>query len=278
MLKQNQPFQKAIASVNQSQIREGPVPETPLYLDRSTWQILLALQGPSLGLWRAAEIAILREQIYQYPIVDLGCGDGLVTSLVLQNVDIGLDPDEKQLTQARSRDIYNYLIPLPVENASIPPESIGTVISNSVLEHILDLDIVLEAVVRMLKPEGKLIFTVPTASFSEWLALPIASYAHWRNQQLCHLNLWSVEEWTQTLARVGLEIEIVRFYLERELVSIWDTLELLQQIQIGQRRLFGTLWRQLPTSLLDRLATQASHLDLSSSSGGGGQLIVAKKR
>ena len=31
--------------------------------------------GPSLGLWRAAEIAALREQTYEPPVLDLGCGD-----------------------------------------------------------------------------------------------------------------------------------------------------------------------------------------------------------
>src|SRR5438270_13653786 len=36
----------------------------PLHLDAPTFHTLLKLQGPSLGLWRAAEIAVLREQVY----------------------------------------------------------------------------------------------------------------------------------------------------------------------------------------------------------------------
>jgi hypothetical protein len=35
--------------------------QRPLYLDAPTFRVLLEQQGPSLGLWRAAEIAALRE-------------------------------------------------------------------------------------------------------------------------------------------------------------------------------------------------------------------------
>lgn len=249
-----------------------------LHLDAPTFRVLLEQQGPSLGLWRAAEVAVLREQTYERPILDLGCGDGLVTSMVLPQVEIGLDPDQKPLAQAQGQGIYEQLVALPVEKSQLPDESIGTVVSNSVLEHIPQLDTVLEAVARMLRSGGKLIFTAPTEAFSEWLALPISPYASWRNQQLCHLNLWSVERWTQQLERVGLEVETVRPYLRRELVSTWDGLELLQQIWIAKRRVFGVVWRRIPPSMMDSLAQWASRLDLSASSPGGGRLIVARKR
>jgi SAM-dependent methyltransferase len=249
-----------------------------LHLDLPTFRTLLEQQGPSLGLWRAAEIAVLREQTYDRPIVDLGCGDGLVTSMVLPGVEIGVDPEQKPLIQAQERGIYDRLLALPIEQSQIPDESIGTVVSNSVLEHIPQLDSVLEAVARMLKPGGTLIFTTPTEAFGEWLALPLKRYATWRNHQLSHLNLWSLGQWTQQLERVGLEIEVVRPYLRRELVSTWDGLELLQQIWIAQRRVFGVVWRSIPPSMMERMAQWASTLDLSASAPGGGRLIVARKR
>lgn len=256
----------------------APSPPRSLHLDTPTFRLLLEQQGPSLGLWRAAEVAVLREQTYERPILDLGCGDGLVTSMVLPRVEIGVDPEAKPLAQAQERSIYDHLIALPVEKSQIPHESISTVFSNSVLEHIPQLDTVLETVAQVLKPGGKLIFTAPTEAFSEWLALPIASYATWRNQQLCHLNLWPVEQWAQHLERVGLEIEEVRPYLRRELVSTWDGLELVQQISIAKRRVFGVFWRRIPASVMDNMAQWAASLDLAASAPGGGRLIVARKR
>ena len=248
-----------------------------MHLDTPTFRKLLEQQGPSLGLWRAAEIAVLREQVYEPPILDLGCGDGLVTSMVLPRVEFGLDPDQKALAKSAERGLYDQVVALPAEKSQLPDESIGTVLSNSVLEHLPELDAVLEAVARMLRPGGKLIFTAPTEAFSEWLAVPLAPYATWRNDQLCHLNLWSVEHWTYQLERVGLKVEVVRPYMRRELVSTWDALELLQQIWIAEQRVVGVIWRSIPPSLMDALAEWAAQLDLSAPAPGGGRLIVARK-
>ena len=248
-----------------------------LHLDAATFRVLLELQGPSLGLWRAAEIATLREQVYEPPVLDLGCGDGLVTSMVLPRVEVGLDPDEKALAQAARRGIYERLEAVPAEETRLADESIGTVVSNSVLEHLPRIGAVLETVARVLRPGGRLIFTVPTDAFSRWLVLPLGHYATWRNCQLGHINLWSTEGWIARLRQVGLEVEEVRPYLRHELVSTWDALELLQQIWIGRRRLMGIAWRRIPPSMFDRLARWASQLDLSALQVGGGRLVVARK-
>jgi SAM-dependent methyltransferase len=250
----------------------------PLHLDASTFRVLLEQQGPSLGLWRAAEIAVLREVTYERPILDLGCGDGLVTSLVVPYVEIGLDPDEKVLVQAARRGVYDSFEVVFAENMQLPDASIGTVLSNSVLEHLPRLDATLEVVARVLRPGGQLVFTAPTEAFSTQLLLPSKRYAVWRNSQLSHLNLWPLERWVHHLERVGLEVEVVRPYLRPHLVRVWDDLELLQQIWLGRRRLVGMIWRRIPPGGLDHLAKWASQLNLSSPAPGGGRLIVARKR
>lgn len=255
-----------------------PVVTQPLHLDAATFQLLLELQGPSLGLWRAAEIAALREQAYEHPVLDLGCGDGLVTSQVLSFVDIGVDPNEKALLQAQDRGIYARFESRTVEDARLDAHSISTVLSNSVLEHIANIDAVLATIVRILRPGGRLIFTTPTPDFSRWLALPFQGYAKWRNRQLCHLNLWTAECWALHLQAVGLEVEYVRPYLSRSLVMVWDALELLQQVWIGHHRLFSIFWRRIPPDMLSYLASRAARLNLASDVTGGGQLIVARKK
>lgn len=249
----------------------------PLHLEEKDFHTLLRLQGPSLGLWRAAEVAALREQEFPPPVLDLGCGDGLVTSLVLPRVDIGLDPNQEALGQASRRGIYTRLQPVPVEAADLPPGSIGSVLSNSVLEHVEDIDRVLEAAARLLCPGGRLVFTAPTEAFSAWLALPLTGYAAWRNRHYDHLNLWTLEHWSARLERAGLRIESVRPYLRRRLVAAWDLLELSQRVWVGRRRLVGVLWQRIPPATMKRLARRASRLDLSAKEPGGGRLIVAVK-
>ncbi len=249
----------------------------PLLLGADDFQYLFTVFGPSLGLWRAAEIAALREQIYRPPVLDVGCGDGIVTSRVLQRVAIGLDPDRAALEQAAQRGVYERLQPSLVERAAILPGSIGTVISNSALEHARQPNKALAAIRRALQPDGRLIVTTPTEAFSQWLALPSRRYAAWRNRRLMHLNLWTVEEWSRRLARAGLELEWVRPYLRRSLVTTWDLLELMQMIWIGRKRMVGVIWKRIPPGWMMRLSRSAAHLDLSATDPGGGRLIVARK-
>jgi len=249
----------------------------PLYLEEKDFHKLLTLQGPSLGLWRAAEVAALREQDYPAPVLDLGCGDGLVTSLVLPHVDLGLDPDPEAVRRARRSGVYDRLEALAVEAADLPAGSFGTVISNSVLEHVPEIDRALGAAARLLGPGGRLVFTAPTEAFSAWLALPHPGYAAWRNRHYAHLNLWPLERWRRRLEQAGLRVEQVRPYLRRRLVAAWDLLELAQRLRAGERRPAGLLWRRLPPGVVQRLARRAARLDLSAPEPGGGRLIVAVK-
>ncbi len=249
----------------------------PLELPARNMHTLLERLGPSLGLWRAAEVAALREQSYKPPILDVGCGDGIVTGLVLSAVDVGVDPDRKALAKAATQGIYRQLIPVAAEDARLPAACFNTVVSNSVLEHLPHLDIVLAAVARMLRPGGMFIFTVPTETFSSWLFLPMARYAAWRNRHLGHLNLWSLQCWADHLERVGLEITETRCYLRRQWVMVWDALEFAQMLRLGRKRLVSIVWNQLSSSWLNRLAKWVSTLDLGAEAEGGGRLIVARK-
>jgi SAM-dependent methyltransferase len=248
-----------------------------LHLNPYHFRILLENLGPSLGLWRAAEIAALREQEFIHPVLDLGCGDGMVTSMVLPRVEIGLDPDQKELAKAARLGIYQQFEALPVEDTRLPDECVATILSNSVLEHLPDIDAALRSAARLLRPGGRLILTTPNAAFSRWLLLPLGGYARWRNQKLQHLNIWPVETWAEHLRRAGLQVECYRPYLRHSLVTTWDALELAQLIWVGRRRLVGMLWRNLSPRALDQLSQRYASLDLSAEGQGGGQLIIARK-
>ncbi len=251
--------------------------QTSLHLPARPFRLLLARLGPSLGLWRAAEVAALRELDYPHPVLDLGCGDGLVASLVFKRVEIGVDPWMVALERAARTGLYERVHGAAMQTAQIPPGSLGSVISNSVLEHVPTIDAVLDAVARALRPRGLLAFTVPTPAFSRSLALPFARYASWRNRMYEHVNLWPVEEWRRRLHLAGLELEGMRPYLRRRLVIGWDLLELMQRIWIGRRRPFTIVWRRLPGRALDWLADRGASLDLSAPPPGGGCLLVARR-
>lgn len=248
----------------------------PLHLDAPTFTHLLSLQGPSLGLWRAAEVAALREQQFDRPILDLGCGDGLVISMVLAKVEVGVDPDAKALARHR-KPIYEQILPCRIEEAGFAEGAFATVVSNSVLEHVPQIETVLQAASRLLRPGGRLIFTTPTDAFSRWLALPIARYAAWRNQGYGHLNLWPASHWARLLQQAGLQVEVVRPILRHALVTAWDVLDVAQRPAVGGKPIVGRLWRRIPANGIGHLGQWGSRLDLSANQCGGGQLIVARK-
>jgi SAM-dependent methyltransferase len=255
----------------------------PLYLGAQAFRTLFELFGPTLGFWRAAEIAAFREaaalpDFIIPPVLDLGCGDGLVTSFVLPQVAIGLDPDQHALSRAAGLGVYEAFEPNAMESAGIAPGSLNTIISNSVLEHATHIDAALQAAAAALCPGGHLVFSTPTEAFSRWLALPVPGYAAARNRHFLHYNLWPVEDWARHLERAGFEIVYVRPYLRAGWVRAWDGLELIQQARIGRgERLFSRVWKRLPETWLDLLAQRAANVDLAAPEPGGGRLVVARK-
>jgi SAM-dependent methyltransferase len=266
-------------------------PRPALHLDAPTFRVLFEQLGPSLAVWRAAEIAALREASgqgrpdepdfspgFSPPILDLGCGDGLVTSLALKRVEIALDPDRNALTKAARLGVYERFQACLIEDAPLENGSLGTVLSNSVMEHIASIDAALAVIARLLRPGGRLVFTVPSEAFGRWLIVPSQAYACRRNRQLIHLNLWPTSEWARRLAGAGLQIVDARPYLRRRLVAYWDGMDNLERVWVARRRIVGVLWRRIPPAGLERLAARAARLDLSSGEPGGGRLIVAVKR
>ncbi|HET7563986.1 MAG TPA: class I SAM-dependent methyltransferase [Gemmatimonadaceae bacterium] len=249
-----------------------------VHLDAPTCRALLRELGPSLGLWRAAEVAVLREVTYEPPVLDLGCGDGAAVSRVLSRVAFGVDPDTRTLERAARRGIYEQLLPVRVEALPMRAASMSTVVSNSVLEHIPRVDAVFHAVHRMLRPRGRFVFTTPTEAFSDALTFPLGPYARWRNRQYGHVNLWPLRRWRAHLERAGLELEYTRTYLRPSLVRMWDALDLTQQLRMGRAGIVSAAWHRLPDAWLGRLAERVARWDLSAAHDGGGRLIVARKR
>src|SRR5687768_16131431 len=121
----------------------------------------------ALGLERVLECNLYRGRQLARPILDLGCGDGLFAQLVFgdRSIEQGLDPDERVAEIARARGTYSTVHVALGQKMPIESGSLATVISNSVLEHIPDLESVLRETARVLRANGELWATVPTDRF-----------------------------------------------------------------------------------------------------------------
>ena len=107
--------------------------------------------------------AILNQIPENVEVLDIGCGDGNVSSLYLKKACkvTGMDISEKALEYAAKRGIgtLNWDIneaPLPLKN-----NSFDVIVFSDALEHTIDPVCLLKEVYRVLKQDGKVILSVP---------------------------------------------------------------------------------------------------------------------
>jgi len=107
------------------------------------------------------------------PVLDVGCGDGHFASITFpQPLSAGMDPALGVLREAHRRRSHRLLAQAFGDALPYATDSFATVISNSVLEHIPDLQPVLLEIARVLQPGGQFVFCVPSEQFARLLFFP----------------------------------------------------------------------------------------------------------
>lgn len=180
---------------------------------------VIGLRSLSHSLWRSIELNVVGRmaKTFHRPILDLGCGDGLFAREAIGRVEFGLDVDESPSLREhlqRSGTYERVDIIRPGDPFPYVAASLSTVVSNSVLEHVPNVDSLLNEVSRVLRPGGRFIFTVPTSRFAECLSEQFdrVDSAWFNQQQLSHHNLWTTADWAQRLKSCGFEVSEVNEY------------------------------------------------------------------
>jgi SAM-dependent methyltransferase len=189
-----------------------------------------------LALERALECDLLQRQVFQRPILDVGCGDSIFASRVFaEPIDVGLDPNGGEIERARSYGAYGELLQCRGDAIPKPDGSFNTIFSNSVLEHIEDIGPVLDEMRRVLSPEGVVYLTLPTEKFEEHtvvyqtlsllgLGSAARSYAGWFNKFWRHFHAYPVAGWTQLFERHGFTVKEQIEYCPRTIGVLDDAL------------------------------------------------------
>jgi 2-polyprenyl-3-methyl-5-hydroxy-6-metoxy-1,4-benzoquinol methylase len=125
-----------------------------------------------LQIQRLNEIlqAIQKINLANPKILDFGCGDGWLTS-ILNHIGptLGIDLSDKAVNLAKkmyptAEFFYGNVFQYPFEK-----ESFNIVISQEVIEHVLNQELYLELAARYLKRGGFLILTTPNSfNFNRW--------------------------------------------------------------------------------------------------------------
>ena len=124
------------------------------------------------GLLRAVEARFYENIDLPSPTLDLGCGDGHFAFLTFsRKLEVWIDPWEGPLQQAKRSGAYATLVKESGDRIPYADGYFASVISNSVLEHIPELDPVIREVSRVLKSGGPFIFCVPNHQFLDNLSI-----------------------------------------------------------------------------------------------------------
>lgn len=121
------------------------------------------------SFWRAQELTLFRrhQSFFSAPALDLGCGDGIFAGLAGFPEDgLGTDLDFLSLAAAVRRRKGLPPVVADVGHLPVGDRVIATCLSNSVLEHLSDLDRCLSEVARVLRPGGYFIFSMTLGMFT----------------------------------------------------------------------------------------------------------------
>lgn len=170
------------------------------------------------GILRAVEARRYADFHLQHPILDLGCGDGHFVTIALdEKVDVGIDPWTGPVRLAQKNGGYALNVQGSGYTLPFPDNYFASALSNSVLEHIPDLDTTLNEMCRVLKPGGTFVFCVPNhnflpnlsiSNFFDRIGLRFAGnwYRSFFNTVCRHIHCDNPTTWERRLNASGLEI------------------------------------------------------------------------
>jgi SAM-dependent methyltransferase len=186
------------------------------------------------AMLRAVEAAFYQDIELPRPTLDLGCGDGHFASLTFEHLlDVGLDPWTGPIREARQYKIYRNLVQANGAHMPFPEAFFGSAVSNSVLEHIPNIDEVLKETSRAMKSGALFVFCCPNHNFLPSLSFGRAldrlgwhsladRYRIFFNRIARHEHCDSPEVWQKRLEQAGFLLEKHWNYFPPEAIRVFE--------------------------------------------------------
>jgi len=210
------------------------------------------------ALLRAVEARLYQPWLpLEGPVLDVGCGDGHFASVAFPHpLAAGIDPAAGPLGEARVRGAYGLLAQAYGSRLPFPGGAFATVISNSVLEHIPDVEAVLAEIGRVLQTGGRLICCMPSEHFPALLLFSSLfsrlglgrlsqAYRLYFNRISRHHHCDGPGIWQERLARAGLEMIESHYYFSARATHALDLGHYLGLPSLIAKKLFGR-WILVP--------------------------------
>jgi SAM-dependent methyltransferase len=244
------------------------------------------------GLLRAVEARFYENIDLPAPTLDLGCGDGHFASLAFDRpLEVGLDPWSVPLQEAEKRGSYLQVKQTRGNSISFEDGYFASAVSNSVLEHIPELDPVLIELARVLKPGASFIFCVPNhnflkslsvSNFFDRIGLKFAGswYRSFFNRIARHYHCDDTDKWESRLEQAGFEIVDWWHYFSPKALHVLEWGHYFGLPSLFTRRVFGK-WILAPyhwNLFLTEWITRASYKENSIQPDGTCTFYIAKRK
>ncbi len=190
------------------------------------------------SLMRAIEASYYSKIALPEPVLDVGCGDGQFATVAFDNpLTMGIDPALNSLKEANRREGYRWLCQSEGARMPFANGTFASAISNSVLEHIPDVEAVLAETRRVLRPGAPFVFCGPNQRFLETLSIGRSldagfgglhfhrlaeAYRSFFNRISRHYHSDSPEIWGERLARAGFSLERWWYYYPPDALHVTE--------------------------------------------------------
>ncbi len=186
------------------------------------------------ALIRTLENRLFAEETIEPPVLDIGCGDGHYAAVTYPGLlDIGIDIAYPIVEEGRRNGPYRHADVADGTRLPFAAGAFRTVISNCVIEHVLDIEALVSEVARVLAPGGRFVFSVPDDRFTDmlptvgrlrkWGLRSLAErYGQWWNRHAAHHHLDSPEVWRTRLVRHGLTINRQVYYMSASATRVFE--------------------------------------------------------
>jgi len=210
------------------------------------------------ALLRAVEARVYEDLELPVPVLDVGCGDGHFAAAAFDHpIDVGIDPWVAPVRQAARRGGYRLVILGYGDRLPFADGYFNSAMSNSVLEHIPQVDDVLVEVARVLKPGAPFVFCVPNHNFLKNLSVAsffdrvgihslANAYRRFFNHISRHYHCDSPQVWSERLQRAGFKIEHCWHYFSPQALHVLEWGHYFGLPSLIGKKLFGK-WILLPT-------------------------------
>ncbi|RRG17882.1 class I SAM-dependent methyltransferase [Weissella viridescens] len=146
-----------------------------IYDDETFFDAYSQMQRSVEGLAGAGEWEALKAILPDFQgktVLDIGCGYGWHCQYAAEQGAtsvIGIDPSEKMLEVAKAKNQYPDVVQYELgdaESLQFADEQFDVILSSLALHYVADYEQLIQKLRRMLKPQGKLIFTVEHPIFT----------------------------------------------------------------------------------------------------------------